>query len=70
VCSERTRTPDADFCMQVIVANLREQHELAKLLDGGPLRQVTMTLLECSLHSYRVASERRRNGHRPDFLPA
>jgi hypothetical protein len=58
---------DIDTCMQAIVENLREQYTLAKLLDGGPLRQATLTLLECSLYAYRSVSERRRNGRRSDF---
>lgn len=58
---------DIDCCMQVIVENLREQHKLAMLLDGGPLRQATLLLLECSLYSYRSVSARRGTRRQSDF---
>lgn len=49
-----------DLCIEAIVRDLREQHELAKLLDGGPLRKATLKLLECSLFTYRLVNARRR----------
>ena len=56
---DQNSSKDIDCCLQAILVNLREQHELTKLLDEGPLRKATLTLLECSLYSYRSVSAMR-----------
>ena len=64
---DRSGPGDIDYCLEAMVANLREQHELAKLLDEGPFRQATLTLLECSLYAYRFVAAKRRKGCSPNF---
>ena len=68
MCPDQNSSKDIDCCLQAIVLNLREQHDLAKVLHAGPLRQATLTLLECSLYSYRSVSGM-RGARRSEFPP-
>lgn len=53
---DRRMSRATEACMRIVLAELREQHELAKCLDHGPLRHATITLLECSLATFRLVS--------------
>ena len=64
---DRNAPKDIECCLEAVVANLREQHELAKLLDEGPFRPATLMLLECSLYAYRFVAAKRRNGCSSNF---
>lgn len=60
MCTDQSVANDVETCVRVVICELREQHELAKRLDDGPLRRVTLNLLESSLYAYRFVSTRRR----------
>jgi len=57
---DRGMSKATEACMRLVLAELRAQHELAKCLDHGSLRHATITLLECSLATFRLVSGSRR----------
>jgi len=57
---DRSSGNDIDRCIDAIMGELHQQHELAMQLDDGPLRQATLSLLESSLYVYRFISTKRR----------
>jgi hypothetical protein len=57
---DRRMSKATEACLRLVLAELREQHELAKCLDHGSLRHATITLLECSLATFRLVSGSRR----------
>lgn len=57
---DRRMSRATEACMRLVLAELREQHELAKCLDHGPLRHATIKLLECSLATFRLVSGKRQ----------
>lgn len=68
MCTDQGVANDVEICARAVICELREQHELAKRLDDGPLRRVTLNLLESSLYAYRFVNTKRRRPTRKALI--